>query len=192
MTHNIDINKLERHLKQVFQEGQEREEKRLFINAILYKARKKQAQKKILLYTIPTIVAAFLVVWLMILPPSPKITPDQYFNDHFQPEIYQVEYRGSDSTEAPNSPNSEIYATGVQISKAKQAMLDENWEGASIIFKKLIETGGSVKIECLWNLALISLKTENYEECRNFLTQLLETKDPTYRKEAKTLLRSVK
>ena len=192
MTHNIDLNKLENYVKQVIQENKEREEKRLIIEAILLKSRKKQVQKKILLYTIPTIVAASFVVWLMILPPKPEIDPNHYYNEHFQPEVNQVQYRGSDSSEVPQSPNSEIYATEAQLSKAKQAMIDENWEEASNIFIKLLEEGGSVKIESLWNLALINLKTEKYIECRKFLFQLLETKDPAYYKEAQTLQRRIK
>ena len=71
-------------------------------------------------------------------------------------------------------------------------MIDENWDEASNIIDKLIEKGGSVKIESLWNLTLINLKTENNAECRSFLTELLETKDPTYRKVAKTLLKRIK
>lgn len=192
MTHNIDIDKLEDYVRQVFRKDVEKEQKRLIINGILRKVRKNQARRKILIFAVPTAVAVALVVWLLVIPPALDINPDQYYQDHFQPEVSQTQYRGSDSSKDQNNLNNDILAIEERISQAKQAMSTENWEQAANILKKLLPEGGSIQVECLWHLALINLITEQYEECRTMLSELLRTKDPTYRKEAKMLLRWVR
>jgi len=192
MTHNIDIEKLEKHVRQIFQIENEKEHKRLIINHILRKFRKKQARRKILIFTIPSVVAATLVVWLLVIPPASDVNPDEYYQEHFQPKVSQTQYRGSNSTKDQNNLNNEILNIEEQISDAKLAMSAENWEQASNIFNNLLPKGGSIKVECLWHLALINLKTKQYEECKTKLSELLRTKDPTYQKEAKELLRWVK
>lgn len=191
MTHNIDIDKLEGYVRQVFQKDGEKEQKRLIINGILRKIRKKQARRKILIFAVPSAFAAALVVWLLVLPSASDINPDQYYQDHFKPEISQTQYRGQNPSKDQNNLNNDILAIEEQIFQAKQAMSSESWEKAANIFKTLIQKGGSIQVESLWHLALISLKTQQFDECETFLRALIITKDPTYRKETKELLRWV-
>jgi len=77
------------------------------------------------------------------------------------------------------------------ISLGKQAMVDENWQEAEQVFSQLLAIGGSVHIESLWHLSLIQLKTGDLAQCKTYLQELIATKDPTYIKEARKLMRAV-
>lgn len=192
VNHDIDDQKLEGFLKKVFREDLEKEKKQEMFRKIILKNKKKSARRKIILICSPIVaIAALLVLWFSLFNPSLSFDSEEFYNKHFQPDIRETSYRGSDLDK--NHPETAL-AQAQMIStlhKAKQAMKSENWDEAEALFIQLLPLGGSVQIESLWHLSLLYLKTENLPKCKTYLKDLIDTKDPTYLKPARELLKAI-
>ncbi len=192
VNHDIDDQKLEGLLKKVFQEDLEKEKKQEMFRKIIRKNKKKSTRRKIILICSSFVaIAAITVLWFSLFNPSLSFNSEEFYSTHFQPDIRETSYRGSGLDK--NQPETAL-AQAQMIStlhKAKQAMKLENWNEAEAIFTQLLPLGGSVQIESLWHLSLLYLKTENLPKCRTFLKDLIDTKDPTYLKPARELLKVI-
>ncbi len=192
VNHDIDDQKLEGLLKKVFQEDLEKEKKQEIFKKIIRKNKKKSTRRKIILIGSPFVaIAAILVLWFALYNPSHSFDSEEFYTTHFQPDIRETSYRGSDVDQ--NQPETALNQAQMisTLHKAMQAMRSENWDEAEALFIQLIPLGGSIQIESLWYLSLIYLKTEDLPKCKTYLKDLIDTKDPTYRKPARELLRVI-
>ncbi|MCD6347955.1 MAG: hypothetical protein J7L96_11095 [Bacteroidales bacterium] len=188
---HIDNQKLEDLLSQVFHEDAEKEQKLKTINSTVSKIRKRQVLQKTFIFGTPIAVAAILVLWLIVIPHFQSFDPDRFYKQHFQSELGKNLYRGYEPNNNLNNNSTFGVNLDQQIKLGVQAMVSENWKQAESIFNQLIPVGGSAKIQSLWYLILIQLKTDQIEQCKYYLQMLIKTKDHTYLKPAKKLLRSI-
>ena len=192
VNHDIDDQKLEGLLKKVFREDLEKEKKQAKFREIIRKTKKKSTRRKIILISSPIVpVAALLIIWFSLLNPSRSFDPDEFYNNYFQPEINETSYRGAgtDQNQSETVVNQPHILNNLR--QGKEAMISENWDKAESLFMQLLPIGGSIYIEGLWNLSLIQLKKGNHPQCKKYLKDLIDTKDPTYLKPARELLRAV-
>ena len=152
------------------------------------KSRKQRKIKQIILYPILSVASVFLI-FIMIKHPF-RSTPERFFEESFNPETRESIYRGEDSKISDTSVSD--YSVENLFSQAKTAMSKQEWEQAEEILIPMLEKGGSIEIESLWHLALITSQTKQYDECKRYLDRLLESKDPTHKADARKLLRIIK
>ena len=192
INHDIDDQKLEGLLKKVFREDLEKADKREEFREIIRKNKKNSTRRRIILISSPiVVVAALLIIWFSLLNPSRSFDPDEFYNNNFQPEINETSYRGAGSEQnQPGTVLNQNNSINILL-QGKEAMKSENWNDAETQFMQLLPIGGSIHIESLWHLSLIQLKTGNHPQCKKYLKDLIATKDPTYLKPARELLRAV-
>ena len=152
------------------------------------KSRRQRKIRQVMLYPTLSIASVFLI-FVLITHPF-RSTPESFYEESFNPVIRESIYRGENS-KTNDTTTSDIMVED-QFSLAKTAMIKQNWEQAENILTPMLGKGGSIEIESLWHLALIKSQTKQYEECKEYLDRILETKDPTYRADAKKLLRIIK
>ena len=187
----IDNQKMEDHLRTIFREKAERENRLQKIKDIMKGNERKRARRRFILIGIPVIIAAILVLWISVIHPPRSFDANEFYNLHFISEINEISYRDIDNSK---NPANSIIKTGDlrnKINLGKQAMVDENWQEAEEAFSQLLPLGGSFQIESLWHLSLIQLKAGDLAQCKTYLKELIATKDPTYIKQARKLMRVV-
>ncbi len=189
---NIDDQKLEDLLRTIFQEKAEKENRLEKIKAIMKVNQRKRIRRRFIVISIPITIAAILVLWISVIHPYRSFDPNEFYRLHFEAEISEINYRDIENSQNPDNTVNKTGDLREKISLGKQAMVSENWQEAEEIFSQLVPLGGSVQIESLWHLSLIQLKTGNLPQCKTYLKELIATKDPTYIKHARKLLRVVR
>ena len=182
---------MEDNLRTIFREKAEKENRLEKIRDIMKGNQRKRVRRRFIVLCIPVAIAAILVLWISVIHPPRSFDANEFYNLHFISEINEISYRDVDNSQ---NPANSIIKTGDlrnKISLGKQAMVDENWQEAEEVFSQLLPLGGSVQIESLWHLSLIQLKTGDLAQCKTYLKELIATKDPTYIKEARKLMRVV-
>lgn len=185
----IDNHKLQNLLNQFLLRDKEKNKKIEEIRAIMEANRRKRIRRRILFLGTPISAAAILILWFSIFKRSETFSADEFYQQHFNKEINDINYRGEQNIN--NDSTFKLEEVADQISIGKEAMANENWQEAETIFRQLQSLGGSVRIECLWHLSLISLKTDNLPQCKTYLKELIHTKDPTYLLPARKLLKAI-
>ena len=183
---------MEDHLRTIFREKVERENRLQKIKDIMKGNQRKRVRRRFILIGIPVTIAAILVLWISAIHPSRSFDANEFYNLHFISEINEISYRDIDNSQNPDNSINKTGDLRNKINLAKQAMVDENWQEAEEAFSQLLPLGGSVQIESLWHLSLIQLKTGDLAQCKTYLKELIATKDPTYIKQARKLLRVVR
>lgn len=144
--------------------------------------------RQIILFPFLSIASVFLI-FILINNPF-RSTPESFFEESFNPEPRESIYRGDDS-KTDDTAVSDLNIED-QFRLAKEAMSRQNWQQAEDILIPILGKGGSIEIESLWHLALITSQTKQYEECERYLDRIIESGDQTYRAGAKKLQRIVK
>jgi len=185
----IDDQKMDNLLRDMFREKAEKELRLEKIKSIMKANRMKKVRRRLITLGIPITIAALLILWISVIQPIRAFEPDEYYDLHFKTEIREINYRDINGSQNPDRTVNTAGDLKEKIILGKQAMSEENWQEADEIFKQLKNLGGSVQIESLWHLSLIQLKTDNLPQCKTYLKELIATKDPSYLKQARKLLR---
>jgi len=186
----IDDHKLQNLLFKLIRRDMQKVKKIQEIRAILEANRKKRIRRRIIFLGTPLSAAAIIILWFSTFKRAEPFNPDEFYQQHFNKEINDINYRGEENIN--NESTFKLEEVADQISIGKEAMANENWQEAETIFQQLQSMGGSVRIECLWHLSLISLKTDNLPECKTYLKELINTKDPTFLEQARELRRKLR